>query len=260
MTDILTPTNFAGLLVERPQERPPTINGLIYGESAVGKTTLIGGCDAVQEMRNVLFIDIEKGDLTLRKTEYRPDVVRISEWAELERIYHALFAGGHGYKTVVVDSLDEVQEMSLRLVMNEDGDGDYDVPEWKHWNLNQVRMLRMLRLFRDLPMNVLFTSLVKEDTNKKTGITRLLPNLPGKLAGKVPAIFDNVFYYYMKEIKNPDTEIMETKRLLLTTKTPETVAKNRGSDLLPQVIIVPHPDDAVAMEIIYNGILGRKTS
>lgn len=257
MTQVLTPTFFAGLQIERPQDRQATINGLIYGESAIGKTTLVGGSDAVADMRDVLFVDIEKGDLALRKTEYRPEVVRISTWAELEAIYHALFAGGHKYRTCVVDSMDEVNDLSLKTVMENEGEDEYDTPEWKHWNLNQVRMLRMLRAFRDLPMNVLFTSLVKEEKDPKLGIVKKLPNLPGKLAAKVPAIFDNVFYYYQKEVKLDDGSVV-TKRLLLTTKTPDTVAKNRGSDLLPQVIEVPHPNDAVAMELIYNGILGRK--
>lgn len=261
MTDTITPTYFAGLEIQRPQDRQATINGLVYGESSIGKTTLVGGCDAVAEMRNVLFVDIEKGDLALRKTEYRPEVVRIASWDELERIYHALFAGGHGYKTVVVDSLDEVNDLSLKTVMEAEGEDQYDTPEWKHWNLNQVRMLRMLRAFRDLPMNFLITALVKEEKDPKLGITKKLPNLPGKLAAKVPAIFDNVFYYYLKNVKEDDgsgNTIEVPRRCLLTTKTVDTVAKNRGSDNLPQVIVVPHPNDEVAMETIYNGILGRK--
>lgn len=257
-SDVLTAINFAGLLVERPQDRmEPTFNALVYGDTAVGKTTLVAGADAVPEMRKVLFIDIEKGDLSIRKTPYRPDVVRLSSWEELRRVYHALLAGAHDYRTVIVDSMDEVVDLNLKEIMADVSGAEDDTPEWKHWNMNQVRMLRLLRDFRDLPMNVIFTSLVKEDKDK-AGNVMLRPNLPGKLAAKVPAIFDNVFYYYMKEIKLEGQEGTVNARVLLTTKTPNTVAKNRGSDKLPQTIIVPPVAESATMSLIYNAIIGEE--
>jgi hypothetical protein len=228
----------------------------------VGKTTLAGGADGVPEMRRVLFVDIEKGDLALRKTPYRPDVVRITKWSQLQNVHTSLLADISNpdarYKTVVIDSLSEVQDLCIKEVMANEPDGEFATPEWKHWNQNQVRMLRMLRMFRDLPMNVIFTSLVKEVTNDKTGKTRLLPDLPGKLAGKVPAIFDNVFYYYMKEsiVEEGGEKKKVNRRVLLTTMTPSIIAKNRGSDSLPQTIIVPPVSEAVTMKLIYEGIIG----
>lgn len=256
MNDLITMTSFAGLPIEKPQERVATINCLIYGESSVGKTTLAGGCDAVPDMRKVLFIDIEKGDLSLRKTVYRPDVVRLSTWDELGKVYHALKAGGHGYRTLVVDSLTEVQDLSMKNIMSEESEED-DTPEWKHWNANQVRMLRLLRNFRDLPMNVIFTALSKEE-KEKTGKVKKLPDLPGKLARKVPPIFDNVLYYYMKEVV--EDGVVYQKRCLLTTKTEDTVAKNRGSDDLPQVIVVEDTGAVPTMQQVYAGIIGSASN
>lgn len=254
MNEILTPTTFAGLAIEKPQERQPYFNALVYGESSVGKTTLVGAADAVPQMRSVLFVDIEKGDLSLRKTEYRPDVIRLSDWEQLSSVYNALRAGGHKYRTVIIDSLSEVQDLSMKDIMVAEAAGEYDTPEWKHWNINQVRILRLLRNFRDLPMNVIFTALVTEVKDPKTGKMKKLPDLPGKLAPKVPAIFDNVLYYYMKEFVVDG--IPEQKRLLLTTKTEDTVAKNRGSDKLPAVIEVPHTNERPTMLDIFNGITG----
>jgi len=264
-SDVITATSFAGLTIVRPQQRVPTINMLVYGDSSVGKTTLVGGADAVPQMRRVLFVDIEKGDLSLRKTPYRPDVVRVTNWAQLNKIHAALLADVNNpdarYRTVCIDSLNEVQDLCIKEVMANEPEGEFATPEWKHWNQNQVKMLRMLRMFRDLPMNVIFTSLAKEVTNDKTGKTRLLPDLPGKLAGKVPAIFDNVFYYYMKEfieeVKGEKKKV--NKRILLTTMTPSIIAKNRGSDSLPQTIIVPPVSESVTMKTIYEGILGGET-
>lgn len=255
--EVITARHFAGLVVETPQARIPTFNALIYGESSIGKTTLAAGADAVPEMRSVLFVDIEKGDLSIRKTSYRPDVVRLSSWDQLKRLYHELLLGPdvHGYNTVVIDSLGEVVDLNLKDIMIEEAGAEDETPEWKHWNMNQVRILRLLRDFRDLPMNVIFTALVREDQDKKTGIVKKVPDLPGKLAGKVPAIFDNVFYYYMKEVPIPGTAEKESKRLLLTTKTPDTVAKNRGSDKLPGVIIVPPVSELTTMKTIYDAVI-----
>lgn len=261
MSDLLTVGNFAGLVVEKPQQRIPTFNALVYGESSIGKTTLAAGADAVPEMRSVLFVDIEKGDLSIRKTPFKPDVVRLTSWQELQDVYHALYAGGHGYRTAIIDSLDEVVDINLKDIMGETAGTEDATPEWQHWNMNQVRILRLLRNFRDLPMNVIFTSLVREDLDKKTGITKLLPNLPGKLGAKVPAIFDNVFYYFMKEVtvERDGQRVKETPRILLTTKTPNTVAKNRGSDNLPSTIVIPPVGQGfIPMKLIYDAVIGNE--
>jgi hypothetical protein len=103
----------------------------------------------------------------------------------LKKLYHELLLGPgvHGYNTVVVDSLNEVVDLNLKDIMVEKSGEEDDTPEWQHWNANQVRMLRLLRDFRDLPMNVIFTSLVTERP-QKTGLTMKLPDLPGKLAPK----------------------------------------------------------------------------
>lgn len=260
-SDVLTARSFAGLVVETPQARIPTFNALIYGESSVGKTTLAAGADNVPQMRSVLFVDIEKGDLSIRKTPYRPDVVRLSDWNQLKRLYQELLVGPevHGYNTVVIDSLNEVVDLNLKDIMIERSGEEDDTPEWAHWNANQVRILRLLRNFRDLPMNVIFTSLVTERTDKKTGVTTKLPDLPGKLAAKVPAIFDNVFYYFMKEVQLPGESEKSNRRLLLTTKTPDTVAKNRGSDKLSEVVIVPPVTEQTTMKMIYEAVIGGES-
>lgn len=261
-TDVLTPTSFAGLRVEKVRVEP-TFKALIYGESSIGKTTLAGGADAVPPMRKVLLADVEKGDLSLRKTPYRPDVVRLSTWDALRKLYHALLTGPevHGYRTVIVDSLTEVNDLSIKDIMKTDTGSEDETPEWKHWNMNQVRVLRLLRDFRDLPMNVIFTALVKEDVDKTSGKVQFRPDLPGKLSAKVPAIFDNVFYYYMKEVRVEGQEEKVTKRLLLTTKTHNTVAKNRGSDKLPPFIDVPPVTTGTApvMQLIYDAVIGGET-
>jgi hypothetical protein len=171
----------------------------------------------------------------------------------MEDLYHNLLAGNHQYQTVIVDSLSEVNDLSVDDILGKiglDEDRDPDLMQFQDWNKNQSRILVMLRRWRDLPMNVIFTSLMKEDKDPKTGIVKKGLDLPPKLGRKVPAIFDNVFYYYSLEHEG------ENKRLLLSSKTANTIAKNRGSDQLPEILEIKHPSQMTAMSVIYHGIIG----
>ena len=231
---------------------------LVYGRSSVGKTTLVGSADAVPEMRKVLFIDVEAGTLSLRKTNYEVDVVRINDWNQLDDLFGALYSGDHEYQTVILDSLTEIQELCMRAIMaamKSDPDNferDPDVPGMYEWNKAEKKIKAFIRMFRDLPMNVIFTALMKEDKDSKTGVTMKLPDLPGKLAHRVAALFDIVLYYTII-----DTEDGQ-QRVVASQAGTNTVAKNRGSDDLPALLNIPEPGEQPGMGIIYPMIIGNK--
>lgn len=236
----ITPNTLAGLEITRVKERSQFYNILIYGQSGTGKTTLAGSADAVPSLRPVLFVDIEGGTTSL--THSYPDVetVRVTTWKEMQELYNELHRGGHGYSTIVLDSLTEIQKFNMYNVMAEASDKrenvDVDVPAMRDWGVSLEQTRRMVRGFRDLQMNTIFTALSKEDKNARTGKTSILPSLPGKLAGEVAAFLDIVVYYYVREVDEEDGKVQ--KRLLLTQKTDEVVAKDR-SGRLPQVIEAP---------------------
>lgn len=257
MTQILTPTSFAGLTIEKPSVTVPTLTMLVYGRSGIGKTTLAGSADTVPEMRKVLYLDVEAGTLSLRKTNYEVDVMRITDYRQFAEVYAALYAGNHGYQTVVLDSLTEIQDLCMREIMREmkedpeNSERDSDVPGMYEWNKNEKRIKRLIRLFRDLPLNVIFTSLVREDKDTKTGVVMKLPDLPGKLASRVAALFDIVLYF--TAVGEEGTQ----KRIVASQSGTNTVAKNRGSDRLPPILEIPDTRVASAMSIIYPMIVGE---
>lgn len=242
--------SIAGLPIRKVTDIPPYFNMLVYGESGVGKSWLSGSCDAVPEMRRVLFVDIEGGTLTLRNTFPNVEVVRVRTWQEMQGVYDELHAGQHDYTTVVIDSLTETQKLSMEKIMRklveEYEERDADIPGIREWNINIEQTRKFVRAFRDLPMNTIFTALVKTDKNNRTGAIKRKPSLSGKVADEVAGFLDIVTYLYTKEVEG------EYKRILLSGATEDTVAKDR-TGLLPMLIESP------TMVQIWNAVKEIKT-
>jgi phage nucleotide-binding protein len=230
-------------------EMAPWFNMLIYGEPGVGKTWLAGSAAAVEEMSPVLFIDIEGGTLTLRNPFPQVEVARVKSYEEMAEVYGELRKGDHKYKTVVLDSLTEIQKFSMYRIMQalaeSDPDRDPDVPGMREWGKNIEQIRRTVRLFRDLPMNVIFTALANFDKDAKTGLIKTKPSLSGKLANEVAGFVDIVMYYYIKNIDG------ENQRLLLTAATDTVVAKDR-TGRLPEVFEQP------TMQTLYNTAFNKE--
>lgn len=237
----------AGLPIQKVTEHPPYFNMLIYGDSGTGKTTLAGSADAVPEMRKVLVIDVEAGTLSLRSRFPDVEVVRVKSWQDLQSVYNELYAGDHGFSTVVIDSLTEIQKLSMdeimRKVIAKHDERDEEIPQLREWNINIEQTRKFVRLFRDLPMSTIFTALRKQDKNLVRGTSRSKPSLSGKVADEVAGFLDIVAYLYTKEVDQVQT------RILLCSATEEVVAKDR-TDLLPLTIMNP------TMSTIWNAVKG----
>lgn len=236
----LTPRTLAGLEIKKVEERSSFFNILIYGDSGVGKTTLAGSADLVPEMSPVLVIDIEGGTESLKHSYPNVDMIRITSWKSMQDVYNELHLGNTGYKTVILDSLTEIQKFNMYAIMADVIKGrpnqDEDVPSMREWGINLEQIRRFVRGFRDLDMHTIFTALAKTDKDMKTGIISTKPSLSGKMADEVAAFVDIVTYYYVKQIGSG--EEAEFQRLLLTSKTDQIVAKDR-SGRLPMVIQQP---------------------
>lgn len=230
----------AGLPISRVSQTDPRVNMLIYGESGIGKTRLAGSADDVPEMRRVLLIDVEGGTLTLRDLYPNVESVRVKSWAEMQSVYDELHTGAYDFTTIIIDSLTEVQKMSMdgimRKLVEEFEERSAEVPGLREWNINLEQTRKFVRAFRDLPMNTIFTALVKADKNPRTGAMKRKPSLSGKLADEVAGFLDIVVYLYAKEIDG------ENKRILLCGQTEDTVAKDR-SNKLPTIMEEPTMND-----------------
>ncbi len=246
-TEVLTENTLGGLKVQPVSERPQVVNMLVYGDPGVGKTVLAGSASEVEAMSPVLFIDVEGGTMSLRNKYPQVDVVRVASWSDMTSVYNDIASSTDSYKTIVLDSLTEIQKFSMYNIMRDlvmgDPDRDPDVPGIREWGKNSEQIRRFVRAFRDLSVNTIFTALSATDKDQKTGITLSRPYLSGKLASEVAGFLDIVCYMYIRVVEG------DVRRLMLTSGTDTCVAKDR-SDSLPPVL--EEPD----MKTIHNIVTG----
>ena len=248
MSETLTVDTLGGLEIMPVEETMDYINLLVYGDPGVGKTVLAGSATEIPEMDPVIFVDVEGGTFSIRNRFPTAKVVRVASWHDMQKVYNELFNMNHGFKTVVLDSLTEIQKFSMSNIMKavvlKDSDRDPDIPAMRDWGKNIEQIKKLVRGFRDLPLNTVFTALAKVDKDARTNIAKTSPYLSGKLSSEVSGMVDIVLYMYRKNVQG------DIHRLLLSQATDQQIAKDR-SDNLPEVIIDPD------MKRIYDYVFGR---
>lgn len=235
--------------VMSPQDVVPYLNFLVYGEPGAGKTRLAATAQDHEDTRPLLFLDIEGGVTTIRKRK-DVDVIKVRDIKTIEKVHNELFMDKSGYyKSVVLDSITELQKLDMRTVMKEQYDKkpettDMDVPSQREWGKSGERMRRIIRAYRDLPVNTIVTALLGSEFSDDTGITSYFPSMPGKLRGEIPGYFDVVGYL------NTKMENGSVVRTLQLSKTRRVVAKDRTDSLGD---ILDNPTVPMMWELIHNG-------
>lgn len=241
MTDnisVLTESSVGGLPIQPVAEQDFTFNLMVHGNPGVGKTVFGASASIVPEMSPVLCVDVEGGTMSARDRYPDLDVVRVASWDDMQLVYDGLRKGEGGYRTVMLDSLTEIQKFSMYGIMKQliadpkTSDRDPDVPGMREWGKNTEQTRKLIRAFRDLPINTIFTALTMAEKDNKTGTILHKPSLSGKLSNEAAAFLDIVVYMYIKVIDD------RQERLLLTTGTETQVAKDR-TDRLPVVVEQP---------------------
>jgi hypothetical protein len=225
------------------QRRERYLKAMIYGTYGIGKTTLACSALDVKSMKDVVIINAESGDLSVDHMEGL-DAITVTDFKRLGQINeflkqhcNARDAGDiarlktmeahlrgvdeseikkpRQYRTVVLDSLSELEAYCFNQLLGISSatplDEESESAEWAEYKKNNTMILRVVRAFRDLPMNVIFTCGEKynQDETKKY---KYVPDLTGQLAKKVQGFMDMVGYYTM--VKN---DAGATQRRLFVT-------------------------------------------
>ena len=202
-----------------------TLKMIVYGESGVGKTTLLATAN-----EPTLIISAEAGLLCLANKDIDvfdiskddagniiPAVKRIER---LRDVYNYLVAPEtkDKYKWVMIDSLSEIADIvNASAALDHSGDKE----KFLRWGAYNEKMTTIIKLFRDLNYNVVFTALSKVEKDE-TGKRYHGYSMSGSIADRLPQYFDECFYIYVTP---------EGERKLVCGKTEQTMTKDRSGRL-----------------------------
>ena len=240
--------------IETVQRRERYLKALIYGTYGVGKTTLACSALMVSSMRDVLIINAESGDMSVEHME-NLDTITVTDFKRLGQINEFLkqhcTARDEGdidkliamesvlkgvepedikkqrqYRTVILDSLSELEAYCFNQLLGITDttrlDEEVQSAEWSEYKKNHTMILRVVRAFRDLPMNVIFTcgeKYTQDETNKY----KFVPDMTGQLSKKIQGFMDMVGYY----VKGRDGDAVQRRLYVMPSGTGRYDAKHR---------------------------------
>lgn len=244
------------LEVQPPSKSVEWMNLLVYGEPGAGKTYLAGTAEDSPLTSPVLFLDVEGGLATIRNRSGIDVAPPIRSMKELENTYNKMYSsikdGKMYYKTVVVDSLTELADVDMKVIMKAAYSAnpdkvDIDVPSPREWGKARNHIRTIVRAFRDLPCNVIFTAQLF--TFQEEGQpSKHMPGFSGKLRTEIPGFMDIVGYLHPKN----DGGVITRK--LQIQGTSRVVAKDRTASLGE---VIDNATIPMMFDLIHNNSTGK---
>lgn len=247
------------------KEDDEVLSLLIHGASKVGKSTLTSTAPPP-----ILVIDAEgswkfikeagfKTGVSLRRKTWDPaqgppprhdgtwDIcyVAVANWGTMKQVYQWLTQAQHDFRSVVLDSITELQR---RLKMHISGDGL--VKGYDGWGAMLVAMDGLIRGFRDLTIMpgpvrcVVFVAETREESGKWR------PYMQGQISTSLPYWVDVCGYVYQDRVADDEGNQTVKRVNLYVGSHPQFESGERVQGALPDVVVNPHISDMI--ETIYG--------
>lgn len=171
-----------------------SLNVLVYADSGAGKTVLGGTA------KRGLFLATEPGTISAKKQGSDADVWPIESHAELMKAHKYLDENPQDYDWVILDGLTNLQEILWRESLDKaialNPDRDPDILAQQDYLRVQNQIKEVVRLFNDLPQNVLYTAqtMRAEDEEDEVLYLPLLSGKKGEFAQKICGMVHVVGY------------------------------------------------------------------
>jgi|ERR1700742_176282 len=155
--------------ITRPTNYFPSIT--IYSRAKTGKTKFL----TTAGQGKILILDAQHGTDWMTHPKLQPDVWHIEKWSDWEDAYQFLRHEKHNYIWAGNDTLTKLHNLSLRMVINAEGDkplpSGISLPKR---GLAGEHVKMMIDKFRRLPMGVIFTANERVITTKPDGDRSIL--------------------------------------------------------------------------------------
>jgi len=137
-------------------DRELPINAVIYGRSGTGKTTF-----ASSFPKPLLLIDIRDRGTDSIANAKNTDYIDLQNVQQLEDIVEHLRLAEHKYKSVVIDTVTQLQQMMIEELLAEKKKDTKEAGKWgsmtlKDWGTISSNMRFLLSRFKDLPIHTCF--------------------------------------------------------------------------------------------------------
>lgn len=206
---------------------PKQVKFLVYGESGVGKTVFSS------TWPKPIFLDIDKGMASVKREVHR---IEINSWEDLMESIDFLSHETHPFETVVLDSLNELQYLTMRNVLSSFPTirRSYDsLPSVSDYGKMLDDFDARVRDLKALPLNIVLIAQVAPRAYETDPVQ---PQFTGKsTARNLSRMMDIIGYLDKRESSEGP------KMRIMTFDAVNYVTKDR-SDVLPQMVENPTYD------------------
>ena len=189
----------------------PNPSILIIGDSGTHKTWFAGSCpkpyifdfDAgVSILRDVPGVEYDTFKDAPQKSKAVSPEHGIYKWGSawpafinrLNEIGETIDKGTCPYLTLSLDSVTTMADICMNYVLFSDSPTYTGGIQVQHWG-SQIQLLsKVFDQLSSWPLIKVVTAHIQRNTNDLTQVTEMLPLITGKLAGKMPIYFDEVYY------------------------------------------------------------------
>lgn len=243
---------------------------VLYGRSSTGKTTL-----AMSFPGKILLLDVrDRGTDSVSDISPKKGVgMKINDWDDFEMVYYFLKKNPDKYKTVVIDTMSQLQQLCVKMVLEDQGKSTKDAGNWgsmrkQDWGQVASIMKEWIVNYRDLVdlgIEVVFiaqdrTFNIDEEENSDSSLApeigpALSPSISKALNAAVN-IIGNTFIrerHITKEVNGKKKEISKIEYCLRIGPNATYITKARKPKgiALPSVLVDPD------YETIINTIKGE---